>query len=90
MGRTAHPNTAKIELSFPIEVSGVEVNHLIMRRPKVRDLIAAQKSGGTEAEMGVVLVANLCELTPTDVGELDAADWDKCEVQVQAFKQARS
>lgn len=88
--KTLHPNTAKIELDFPIEISGVAVNHLIMRRPKVRDLMAAQKQGGTEAEMAIALVANLCEITQEDVHELDSIDWDKCEAQVQAFKSARS
>jgi len=90
MARDPHPNTAKINLDFPITVSGVEVSHLIMRRPKVRDLMAAQKTGGTEAEMGIALVANLCEITQDDVLELDSLDWDKCEAQVQAFKSARS
>jgi hypothetical protein len=88
--KTLHPNTAKITLDFPITVSGVEVSHLIMRRPKVRDMMAAQKAGGTEAEMGIALVANLCEITLDDVLELDSLDWDKCEEQVQAFKLARS
>lgn len=87
--KNPHPNTAKIELDFPIEISGVEVKHLVMRRPKVRDIMAAQKAGGSEAEMGVALVANLCEITPDDVLELDSFDWDKCEAQVAAFKSAR-
>jgi len=89
MAQDPHPNTAKIVLDFPITVSGVEVSHLIMRRPKVRDLMAAQKAGDTDAEMGVHLVANLCELTQDEVQELDSIDWDKCEAQVQAFKSAR-
>jgi hypothetical protein len=89
-GKNLHPNTAKIDLDFPITISGVEVSHLVMRRPKVRDMMAAQKAGGSEAEMGVALVANLCEITPDDVLELDSSDWDKCEAQVQAFKQAKS
>lgn len=89
-GKPLHPNTAKIDLDFPITVSGVEVSHLVMRRPKVRDMMAAQKSGGNDAEMGIALVANLCELTPDDVLEIDSIDWDKCEAQVQAFKQAKS
>lgn len=90
MARDPHPNTAKITLDFPITVSGVEVSHLIMRRPKVRDLMAAQKQGGTEGEMAIALVSNLCEITQDDVLELDSIDWDKCEAQVQAFKKARS
>jgi hypothetical protein len=87
--KNPHPNTAKIDLDFPITISGVEVAHLIMRRPKVRDIMAAQKSGGSEADMGVTLVANLCEITPDEVLELDSVDWDKCEAQVAAFKSAR-
>jgi hypothetical protein len=90
MTKNLHPNTAKIELDFPIEISGVEVKHLVMRRPKVRDIMAAQKGGGSEAEMGIALVANLCEITPDEVLELDGLDWDKCEAQVAAFKSARS
>jgi hypothetical protein len=90
MTKNLHPNTAKIELDFPIEISGVEVKHLVMRRPKVRDLMAAQKGGGSDADMGVALVANLCEITPDEVLELDSLDWDKCEAQVAAFKSARS
>lgn len=89
-GKTLHPNTAKIDLDFPITVSGVEVSHLVMRRPKVRDMMAAQKSGGSEAEMGMTLVANLCEIAPDDVLELDSIDWEKCETQVQAFREAKS
>lgn len=89
--KNPHPNTAKIELDFPIEISGVETSYLIMRRPKVRDMLAAEKAGGgDDAETGIILVSNLCEITRDDVLELDAADWDKCEAQVQAFKKARS
>jgi hypothetical protein len=52
--------------------------------------MAAQKGGGSDADMGVALVANLCEITPDEVLELDSLDWDKCEAQVAAFKSARS
>ena len=90
MSQTLHPNTAKIQLDYPVEISGVEVKHLVMRRPKVRDLMAANKGGGSDADMALMLVANLCSITPDEVLELDAADWQKCEEQVAAFKQAKS
>lgn len=89
MSKNLHPNTAKIDLDFPIEISGVEVNHLIMRRPKVRDDLAAAKSGGSDEDKAVFLVANLCEVTTEDLLELDAADWTRLEKQVQDFRQAR-
>lgn len=87
--RNPHPNTAKIVLDFPITVSGVEVSHLIMRRPKLRDDLAASKSGGSDEDKAVFLVASLCEVAPEDLMELDATDWNKLEKQVQDFRQAR-
>lgn len=87
--KNLHPNTAKIELDFPIEISGVAVNHLIMRRPKVRDDLAAAKSGGSEEDKALMLLANLCEVTVEDLLELDSSDWGKLERQVQDFRQAR-
>lgn len=87
--KNLHPNTAKIELDFPIEISGVEVKHLIMRRPKVRDDLAASKSSGSEEDKALMLVANLCEVTVEDLLDIDSADWSKLEKQVQDFRRAR-
>jgi hypothetical protein len=87
--KTLHPSTAKIELDFPIEISGVEVKHFIMRRPKVRDDLAASKSSGSDEDKALMLVANLCEVTVDDLLDLDSADWAKLEQQIQDFRQAR-
>jgi hypothetical protein len=88
--KNPHPNTAKITLTFPIKVSGVEVSHLIMRRPKVRDRVSASKSGGDEADQTLHLVASLCEVPVEDLMEMDDADWAKVENQIAAFRAARS
>lgn len=81
--------TAKITLEFPIAVSGVEVKHLIMRRPKVRDEVAFTKNKGDDADKTLGLLASLCEVTPEDLMELDSSDWAKLEKQFQDFKGAR-
>lgn len=81
--------TAKIELEFPITIEGVEVKHLVMRRPKVRDEVAFTKSKGDEADKTLSLMANLCEVTPDDLMELDSSDFKKLEEQFQDFKGAR-
>lgn len=81
--------TARIDLSFPITISGAEVRHLIMRRPKVRDELAFSKASGSTEDKVLLLIANLCEVTTDDLLELDAADWSKLEEQYQAFKGAR-
>lgn len=81
--------TAKIELNFPISVSGVEVSHLIMRRPKVRDEMAFTKAPGSQEDKALFLLASLCEVTLDDLLELDASDFSKLEEQYTAFKGAR-
>lgn len=81
--------TAKIDLEFPITIEGVEVNHLVMRRPKVRDEVAYSKSKGDETDKVLVLMANLCEVARDDLLELDSSDFAKLEAQFQDFKGAR-
>lgn len=83
--KNLHPNTAKIELATPLKISGVEVNHLIMRRPKLRDRLAAQKVAPDDADMIVHLVASLCEVPVEELHDMDGYDWNKVEAQVQAF-----
>lgn len=81
--------TVKVSLDFPITVSGVEVKHLIMRRPKVRDEIAFSKASGSNEDKVVQLISSLTETPIEDLMELDAADWTKLEEQYAAFKGAR-
>ncbi len=69
------PATTAIPLEHPVEIEGAKVNELKMRRPKVRDMIDAEKSGGGNAEIEVRLFANLCEVTPSTIEELDMADY---------------
>lgn len=83
--KNLHPNTAKIELATPVKISGVEVNHLIMRRPKLRDRIAAQKAAPHEADMTVYLAASLCEVPVEDLHEMDGYDWNQVESALQVF-----
>jgi hypothetical protein len=45
-----------------------------MRRPKVKDQLAVDKAEGGKAEKEVNLFANLCEVTPAVIGELDMLD----------------
>lgn len=81
--------TVKIDLDFPIMVSGVEVKHLVMRRPKVRDEIAYAKASGSAEDKVLLMMCTLTETPQEDLMELDAADWSKLEEQYVAFKGAR-
>mgnify|MGYP003607430467 CR=1 FL=1 len=63
-----------VTLREPIEINGAKIGVLTLRRPKVRDLEAIDKIAGETAKT-VALIANLSELPPEAVRELDAADF---------------
>jgi hypothetical protein len=82
--------SAKVVFDFPEMIGGVEVDFLVMRRPKVRDRVEAAKASTNEGEQAVHLVANLCEVPVDEIMQLDDANWGKLEAQVVAFRMARS
>ena len=63
-----------ITLKYPVTVDGITHDTLTMRRPKVRDSRDAQR-GGTNADSEILLFANLCEVTPATIEDLDMADY---------------
>jgi hypothetical protein len=82
--------TVKVVFDFPETISGVEVDHVIMRRPKVVDRVTASKASSNEGEQTVHLIANLCEILYEDVLQFDDVNWGKLEAQFAAFRVARS
>ena len=78
----------KIKLSNPIKIDGVEVHEISLREPKVRDLIAAGKKNADEAEKEVNLIANLGEISPETVQELDLRDYIKIQEWLRDFLSA--
>ena len=79
-----------IPLDYPVEIDGVEVKVLKMRRPKVRDMIAATKGKGSEEEKEVQFFANLCEVTVKDINELDMTDYKKLQDTFNDFLLSKS
>ena len=76
--------TTEIKLQFPVAVDGQEYAVLHMRRCKVKDrrLAAKQK---TQEDQEVTLIANLCEVPPSVIDELDSADYDKLQDVLRGF-----
>lgn len=80
-----------IELDFPISIDGVETSVLQMRRPKVRDQIALEKSNGmSDAEREIRFFSNLCEVSPDDIKALDLMDYAKLQKQFGDFLEPES
>lgn len=75
----------KIELTHPINLDGTKVSLLQLRRPKVRDMLSVEKSVDNDAEKEIQLFANLCELTPENLHDLDMVDYAKLQKAYQDF-----
>ncbi len=75
--------SARVEMEYPIIVEETEIHFLELRRPKVRDMLAAQ--GGNNAESELLLVARLSGQNPEDLHQMDFADWKKVQGVLQGF-----
>jgi len=74
-----------IKLKYPIDVAGEKITSLNLRRPKVRDMLAADRASGSDAEKEVSLFANLCEVSPDAIMELDGADYQQLQEIYSGF-----
>jgi len=77
--------STSIELKYPISVDGVNVKLLKLRRPKVRDMLGVEAAKVSDAEKEINLFANLCEVTPEALMDLDMADYAKLQKAYQDF-----
>lgn len=75
----------KIQLEESIKIDGVEVKEISLRKPKVRDLIAAGKKSISDAEREVTLIANLAEVSIETIQDLDLRDYMKMQKWLQNF-----
>jgi hypothetical protein len=75
-------SSVTIDLKYPTE-KGLE--KITLRRPKVRDMIASDKSKGSDADKEVALFANLAELSPDEIASLDMADYKQLQDAYKDF-----
>ena len=74
-----------IKLDHPIQVNGVAMEEIFLRRPKVRDRLVVDKMTVSDAEKEILLIANLAEISREAVEELDLADYTKIQKELQNF-----
>ena len=79
----------KIKLEYPIISDGKKLEAITMRRPKVRDQLLADKASGQDAEKEVALFANLCELPPDAIEDLDMVDYQTIQGTYSGFLSSR-
>jgi hypothetical protein len=69
-------NMQNIKLNYPIESDGTNITDLNMRRSKVKDrLLVAKMKNSSDEEKEIRLFANLCEVAPNIIEELDESDY---------------
>lgn len=75
----------RISLDYPVEFKGQRLDTLHMRRPKVRDQIAVQSDTESSAEQEFNLFANLCEVSPEVLKDMDLKDYTKLQEAYRDF-----
>ena len=69
-----------IELKYPVEATGETFTNLTMRRSKIKDrLLVAKMKSASDEEKEIRLFANLCEVEPKVIEELDEADYSNLQ-----------
>lgn len=84
--KTQRPATT-IDLEYPVEVDGVQVSSLAMRRPTVADQLNFEDGKGSEAARTVAMMANLCDVPPASIKQLDVVDFAKLVEVLQGFNE---
>ncbi|WP_269497206.1 phage tail assembly protein [Castellaniella sp. S9] len=74
-----------VSLKYPIEIDGATVSVLHLRRAKVRDRLTAQKMANSDAEREIALIAMLADVAPSDIENLDMADYSALQEALTGF-----
>ena len=74
-----------IKLKTPVKIDGDRIEELVIREPKVRDRLVAEKLPGGPAEKEMGFIANLCSVTPDTIMELALADYITLQEAVNDF-----
>lgn len=72
---SAPATTQSLKLNFPIRHAGKEIAEVTLRRPKVTDIITAQRGASTPAEIELAMVAQVIGLPQDAVAQMDLADY---------------
>lgn len=78
-----------IRLDFPVQLADKRLTEVTMRRPIMKDMIKHVKNNmGLEEDMG--LVADLCNLTISEIEMFDTCDYEKLQSQLLRFRGVKS
>jgi hypothetical protein len=81
---------SKITLKYPVDMGGQPVVDLVMRRPKVKDVLAASRGGQDRDRREVALLATLCTVPQSFIEELDMADYRRLQDELECMETGES
>lgn len=68
-----------IKLQYPVVVDGTQYAELTIRRSKVKDRLAVSSMQASDEQKEIRLLANLCNVAPGVLEELDETDYAKVQ-----------
>ncbi len=77
-------HTETITLEYPFTFQGEEITELTIRRPKMRDMKKSQKHKD-DMEKSIAMIADLAEVDPKLIEELDTEDFGTVSAKVGEF-----
>jgi len=74
-----------LTLGYPVTLEGKTYSELSVRRPKLIDVMIADKQK-TDYEKEVTLLSNLCGVAPNVINEMDLKDYESLREIYASFK----
>ena len=78
-----------IILEYPIEVKGIRINEISLRRPTVGDLLDAERGNADDKTAEIRLLANLAMMAPDEIKLLDLYDYGQLQAALGKFQTAQ-
>lgn len=86
----ANKSTVTLKVDYVDDSVSPPVTELVMRRPKVKDQIAASKAGRDPETQECTLFATLCSVPVTTITNLDMADYMKIQAAYKEMTEGKS
>lgn len=74
-----------ITLTYSINHDGLPIKEIALRRPTVGDHLSVQKMTASDGEKEIRLIANLSELPPEAIYQLDMKDYAEIQKTLASF-----
>jgi len=76
---------ARFDLNRSVTINGVQVSHLDLRRPKMRNVLRGAMARGSKVKMGVRQLSAVTGVAPKVIAALEIVDFLALQKHVQAL-----